>query len=179
MVRQSHRMAVVGALLIGCMVLVVGCAGVRSEAPKEQEQRRAEATREGQEHTEATSEAPSEQQELYGGPAYDRLRGGIGNDILHGLGGGDFLESGAGDDVIYGDDGADMIFALEGEDVLYGGEGNDYLDGRDEGPKDTQRDEIFCGAGRDRAIAGKLDSVSSSCEVKVDPPKGNKPVRID
>jgi Ca2+-binding RTX toxin-like protein len=174
-------MAVVRAFLIGCAVLlVVGCAGVRSEAPKEQEHRHAEPTEKGQEHTEATSEAPSEQQELYGGPAYDRLRGGIGNDILHGLGGDDFLEGGAGDDVIHGGAGSDHIFAVEGEDVLYGGEGNDYLDGRDEGElKDKQRDEIFCGAGRDRAIAGKLDSVSSSCEVKVDPPKGNKPVRFD
>jgi Ca2+-binding RTX toxin-like protein len=77
----------------------------------------------------------------------------------------DFLEGGAGDDVIYGGDGSDTIFAVEGEDVLYGGEGNDYLDGRDEGGlKDKQRDEIFCGAGRDKAVAGKLDYVDSSCE---------------
>src|SRR5215211_824913 len=37
-VRQGHLMAVVGAFLTGCAVLllVVGCAGVRSEAPEEQ-----------------------------------------------------------------------------------------------------------------------------------------------
>jgi len=168
-VRQRHLIAIIGTFLIGCAVLllVVSCAGTRSEAPKEQG------------HAEATSEVTSEQQELYGGPAYDRLRGGIGNDILHGGASGDFLEGGAGDDVIYGDDGADMIFGLEGEDVLYGGEGNDYLDGRDEGPKDTQPDEIYCGAGRDIAVAGKYDSVSGSCEVKDAPPKPGKPVRVD
>jgi Ca2+-binding RTX toxin-like protein len=65
------------------------------------------------------------------------------------------------------------------EDVVYGGDGNDYLDGRDEGPKDTQRDELYCGAGRDKAIAGKYNSVSSSCEEKVNPPKGGGWVRVD
>jgi len=37
MVRQAHLRVVVVAFLIGCAVLlVVGCAGTRSEAPKEQ-----------------------------------------------------------------------------------------------------------------------------------------------
>ncbi len=76
---------------------------------------------------------------------------------------------------------SDLIFGVQGEDVLYGGDGNDYLDGREKGPKNTQRDELYCGAGRDKAIAdNKIDSVSSSCEVKVDPPnKGGRVVRVD
>ena len=175
-------MTLVGALLVGCMVLVVGCSGVGSEAPKQEKMRaQTEVHKEGQEHTEATSEATRDQQELHGGPAYDHLRGGVGKDILHGGASGDFLDGGAGDDVIYGGDDNDMIFGVEGEDVLYGGDGNDYLDGREKGPKNTQRDELYCGAGRDKAIAdNKIDSVSSSCEVKVDPPnKGGRVVRVD
>ena len=156
MIRQAQLIALVEAFLIGCaVVLMAGASEALAEASQQNKQK----------HTEATSEATREQQELYGGPRYDRLRGGVGKDVLHGAGGMDFLEGGAGDDVIYGGDGSDTIFAVEGEDVLYGGEGNDYLDGRDEGGlKDKQRDEIFCGAGRDRAIAGKLDYVDSSCE---------------
>ena len=156
MVRQGHCIAVVVAFLVGCAVcLMAGASGVQAEASQQNKQK----------HTEATSEATREQQELYGGPRYDRLRGGVGKDVLHGAGGMDFLEGGAGDDVIYGGDGSDTIFAVEGEDVIYGGDGNDYLDGRDEGGlKDKQRDEIFCGAGRDKAVAGKLDYVDSSCE---------------
>lgn len=152
MVRRAQLIASVVAFLIGCaIVLMAGASEALAEASQQNKQ----------EHTEATSE----QQELYGGPRYDRLRGGVGKDVLHGAGGMDFLEGGAGDDVIYGGDGSDTIFAVEGEDVLYGGEGNDYLDGRDEGGlKDRQRDEIFCGAGKDKAIAGKLDYVDSSCE---------------
>ena len=61
MVRQGHLIAVVGAFLIGCafVLLVGGCAGMRSEAPqKEQEQ--TEATKEQGRSPEATAseEAP-------------------------------------------------------------------------------------------------------------------------
>ena len=103
MVRQGRSIAVVVVLLIGCAGLLVagGCAGVRSEAPQEEQQPNTKSTKEGQEHTEATSEATREQQELYGGPGYDRLRGGVGKDILHGVGGMDELLGGAGDDVIW------------------------------------------------------------------------------
>jgi hypothetical protein len=52
----------------------------------------------------------------------------------------------------------------KGEDVLYGGDGRDsvYAEG------DGQRDELYCGEGRDHYRA---DHVSSSCEVKMRPPK--------
>ena len=53
-IRQGHPIAVVRTFLIGCAVLlVVGCSGVRSEAPQE-EQGHTEATKQEQELTEAT-----------------------------------------------------------------------------------------------------------------------------
>src|SRR5918995_3263392 len=44
MVRREHLIAVVGAFLIGCVVLLIvaGCAGVRSDAPQEDEQGRSD-----------------------------------------------------------------------------------------------------------------------------------------
>jgi hypothetical protein len=218
LVSQRHLIAVVGTFVFGyaVLLLVVGCAGTRSEAPKEQP------------HTEATKEQAEEDRcagtryinwlsaryttndvpgcpkggllsgtdkadylagkkgddEIHGlgspGSQFDELHGGLGSDVIYGgPGRWDSLEGGMGDDVLYGGDGRDDVSGVTGEDVLYGGDGNDYLDGKDEGPKDTQRDELYCGAGRDKAIAGKLDSVSSSCEVKVPPPPKGKPVRVD
>ena len=204
----------VRAFVIGCafLLIVVGCAGTRSEAPKEQA------------HTEVTKEKAEEDRcagtryinwlggryttndvpgcprggllsgtdrgdylaakkgddEIRGLGGSDEIHGGLGSDVIYaGPGSWDFLDGGQDDDVLYGSDGRDDISGVTGEDVLYGGDGNDYLDGRDEGPKDTQRDELYCGAGRDKAIAGKLDSVASSCEVKVAPPKGSGWVRVD
>ena len=214
MVSQRHLIAVVGTFVFGnaILLLVVGCAGTRSEAPKEQP------------HTEATKEQAEEDRcagtryinwlgaryttndvpdcpsggllsgtdkadylaakkgddEIRGLGGSDEVHGGLGSDVIYGgPGRWDSLAGGMGDDVLYGGDGTDDVFGVKGEDVLHGGDGNDYLDGRDEGAKDTQRDELYCGAGRDKAIAGELDSVSGSCEVKVAPPTKGGWVRVD
>src|SRR5215211_1633721 len=37
MVRRGHLITVVGTFMIGCVVVVVGCSWVRSEAPKEEQ----------------------------------------------------------------------------------------------------------------------------------------------
>ena len=60
MVRQARLIAITGVFLIACAValVVVGCAGVRSGAPPEEDQGHIQATKEGHEHTEAT---PSEE----------------------------------------------------------------------------------------------------------------------
>lgn len=62
----------------------------------------------------------------------DGLRGGAGNDTLHGLGGDDLpLKGGAGNDTISGGAGNDLLFGETGNDKLLGGSGNDTLNGGD------------------------------------------------
>jgi hypothetical protein len=178
--------------------MVVGCAGVRSEASKQEEQGRTETTKHEQGHTKATKdqygseEARCRQTRTYrvegeglhrvyttndvpgcpkggllsGTDGEDHLDGQDGDDEIHGLGGLDGIDGGGGNDVIYGGPGDDYMVGEEGDDVLYGGDGNDALDGIDEWPKDTQRDELYCGPGKDVYDARKLDYVDSSCEKK-------------
>ena len=173
------------ALVIGCAVLlVVGCAGVRSEAPQE-EQGRAEATKE-QTHSvgAASEEARCEGMRTFkqwgmvfttndlpgcpkgglleGTDKSDPLDGKHGDDEVRGLGAEDYLIGGAGDDVLYGGDGGDGLLAGNGEDLMYGGDSNDHLNGGDE-----QRDQLYCGKGEDTYSADKNDHVGSSCEKKI------------
>ena len=118
---------------------------------------------------------------VYGGPGDDELQGGgwltsppytdRSKNTLYGGPGKDWLAGTEGDDVLYGGDGDDkMLWGGEGEDVLYGEDGNDYFDaveGTVKRPfRDTQRDELYCGKGTDEYVAGRLDYVASSCEVK-------------
>jgi RTX calcium-binding nonapeptide repeat (4 copies) len=167
-------MAVVGAFLVGCVVLMVaGCAGVRSGAPQEE-----------QGHTEVTkNQAHSERCEgtrgivLMGGgyetndlpgcpkgglllgtdgpntgidsPIQDYLYGGDGDDEVRGLGANDEIYGGYGSDVIYGGPGFDMMFAgpARGHDrsknMLYGGDGTDDMFGAD------GEDVLYGGDGND------------------------------
>jgi hypothetical protein len=72
-VRQGHLMAVVGTFLMGCAGLVaVGCTGVRSEAPQE-EQGHTEVTNEQARLPEAmASESTSEEDRCGGTRTFDR-----------------------------------------------------------------------------------------------------------
>jgi hypothetical protein len=103
---------------------------------------------------------------LSGTDGRDNLDGKDGDDEIHGLGARDIIHGGAGNDVIYGGPGSDSFLNDGwGEDVLYGGKGNDALAGVDEfGP--PMRDELYCGPGKDRYDARKVDYVDSSCEKK-------------
>ena len=103
---------------------------------------------------------------LSGTDGRDNLDGKMGDDEIHGLGGTDEIAGGPGDDVIYGGPGNYDNDTLSGDDVIYGGAGSDWLNGIDEWPKDTQRDEPYCGPGKDVYDVGKLDYVDSSCETK-------------
>jgi len=154
---------VVGTFLIGCsfLLLAVGCAGTRSEAPQEG-QGHTEATKEGHEHTEATA---SEVARCGGTRTYgyqtkdplvvlvfttndipgcptgglllgtdkrDLLNGKDGEDKVRGLGGPDNLYGGSGNDVLYGGpDGDYELIGGEGDDVLHGGAGGDSFESAD------------------------------------------------
>jgi hypothetical protein len=118
----------------------------------------------------------------------DMLAGKDGDDEIRGLGGGDALFGGPGSDVIYGGPGDERpLSSQEGDDVIYGGPGNDWPMSGDEGEdvlyggdgrdrlsglqpplsrRPAQRDELYCGKGKDTYTADKLDYVDSSCEKK-------------
>ena len=165
-VRQRRLIAVVVTLLIGCAVLLgVGCARTRSEAPKEKKQHEhTEVTNKEQAHSErceetltikrygvlvVTNDVPGCPKGglLLGTDKIDQLDGLDGDDEIRGLGGPDLLWDGPGNDVLYGEDGNDM---------LGGGLHNTGSDG--------QRDKFYCGAGKDLYVADKNDYVDSSCE---------------
>src|SRR5215216_3933819 len=173
-VRQGYLIAVVRAFLIGCTVfLVVGCAGVRSDASREQ-QGHTEATRE-QTHSDrcdrtrgivlmgggyATNDLPGCPKGglLLGtdgpntdinSPIQDYLYGGDGEDEVRGLGANDELWGGLGSDVIYGGPGSDEMLAgpVRGRDTsmnkLYGGDRTDIMFG------DYGEDVLHGGDGND------------------------------
>jgi Ca2+-binding RTX toxin-like protein len=98
----------------------------------------------------------------------DILVGGSRNDVIYGGPGKDELEGGKDDDLIYGGAGIDGLWGSAGEDVLHGGDGNDsvYATSHNSEDDDGQRDKLYCGPGKDGYVAGKLDYVDSSCEVK-------------
>jgi hypothetical protein len=110
---------------------------------------------------------------LKGTDKADKLYGGDGDDKIRGLGGRNVLYGGLGDDVLYGGD-DEYLDGGRGEDVIYGGDGDDFIFAMDgfghHGPPVEQRDELYCGEGRDvymvADVTDKNDHVSSSCEKK-------------
>jgi hypothetical protein len=168
----------VGTFLIGCALLLVGgCAGTRSESPKQQGH--TEATNKEQTHSpEATA---SEDARCDGTRTYqkgrvvrghrlllttndlpdcpkgglllgtdkaDKLGGKEGEDEIRGLGAKDQIFGGVGKDVIYGGPGDDsLLVGDDGDDVIYGGNGDD-------GFSDSKSaDVIYGGDGNDSIVA--------------------------
>jgi RTX calcium-binding nonapeptide repeat (4 copies) len=170
---------VVVSFLIGCAVLlmVVGCAGVRSEASKQEEQGHTEATKEQAHSGGATSEQARCRRPLtteyygetkvtndvYGCPkgglltgtdGHDWLGGGDGDDEIRGLGGKDDLSGGSGSNIIYVGPGDDFLGGGWSKDLLHGGPGKDQLAG-------SGGDDVLYGGDGDDLIllAGKGDDV--------------------
>ena len=113
---------------------------------------------------------------LYGGSQRDFVGGYDGDDVIYGGPGNDgngavLVAGHGGDDVIYGGPGDDgNLVGFGGNDVIYGGPGDDTeLDvaSAAEFGNDGQRDELYCGEGRDTYYAEKIDYVASSCEVRI------------
>ena len=173
MIRQGRLIVVVGAFLIGCafLLLMVGCSGTRSEAPKEQQgHTQAHNTEQGR-SSEATSEeeARCEGTQTFHGPSfltYHPKNPGIvytTNDLpacpnkggpLSGTDKPDQLGGKDGDDEIRSLGAEDYIYGGSGDDVIHGGPGNDSLlyGGKDD-------DDVHGGDGDDELIDGAGDDV--------------------
>ena len=190
----------VRAFLIGCAVLllVVGCAGTRSESPQEgkgpteaakkEQGRSPQATESEQarcEGTRTTRISPHSTEYLTndvpgcpkggllsGTDKYDHLAGGKGDDEVRGLGTEDYIYGGSGNDVIYGGAGGDDPPSRN--EKLVGGKGEDVIYGGDgydfiRARWDRGRDKLYCGKGRDYYDADKMDFVDRSCEKELKP----------
>ena len=153
---------------MGCtVVLVVGCAGVRSEAPQKEEQGHTEATKE-QEGT-SSGAASSEEARCEGTRTFKKMFWGVftTNDVpdcpkgglLSGTDGRDHLDGKDGDDEIHGLGDKDDLIGGMGSDVLYGGPGKDSMSGgttqyTPDSPVDRRHDVLHGGPGRDKIIDG-------------------------
>jgi Ca2+-binding RTX toxin-like protein len=177
----------VRAFLIGCAValVVVGCAGLRSEAPQE-EQGHTEAT--SQEQPRSPEATASEEARCEGTRTIDMLEGvGIAdssiqpgdpeaiyitNDIpdcptgglLSGTDKPDRLAGEDGEDEVRGLGGSDHLSGGRGSDVVYGGLGNDELEGGGwhsglEFYTDTSKNVLYGGPGRDTLSGEEGDDV--------------------
>jgi Ca2+-binding RTX toxin-like protein len=153
----------VWSFLIGCAVLllVVGCPGVRSGAPKK-EQGHTEATEEQARSPEATA---SEEARCEGtrnialGASFKSGASALTNDLPGCPNGGlllgsdkpDKLDAGDGEDEVRGLGAKDSLWGGFGKDVMYGGTGNDFLTGStvDEDSHDKSKDVLHGGPGRD------------------------------
>jgi Ca2+-binding RTX toxin-like protein len=89
---------------------------------------------------------------IVGGTGRDRIRAGAGDDWVCGGGGNDRIFGGTGNDRLFGGPGNDRINPGAGRDRVAAGAGNDRIFSRD-----SQRDVIDCGPGRDLAIVDAVD----------------------
>ena len=164
--------------LIGCAVLLgVGCAGTRSESPKQQGH--TEATREQTRSAKAASEearcaetqlidhhipsgvpSPMNPREASNWETNDVPGCPKGGPLL-GTDSADKLDGSDGDDEIRGLGAKDHLIGGQGSDVIYGGPGNDFLTGStwDRRDRATSKDVLYGGPGNDDLEDGAGDDV--------------------
>lgn len=101
------------------------------------------------------------------GAGDDRAFGRSGDDGVSGNAGNDRVSAGAGDDRAYGRSGDDGVSGNAGNDRVDGGTGADRLFGRGGDDlldaRDTERDVVYCGSGRDTVRADRRDLLRA-CE---------------
>jgi hypothetical protein len=95
---------------------------------------------------------------LFGHAGDDKLTGGTGADLLVGSSGSDRMNGDAGDDKLNAGNGNDTLTPGAGKDIANGQGGDDEIFARD-----STRDTIDCGAGRDKVTADRTDVVKN-CE---------------
>ena len=182
MLRQGRLTTVVSTFLIGCafLLLMVGCSGTRSEAPKEKQQGHTEATKKEQGRSpEATSEEQARCEgtrtfHLYYDTKTKTLRSGSEEDLkkdgkkfdwgvyttndLSGCPKGGLLLGSNKRDKLDGRDGDDEIRSLGGaKDHIYGGGGDDVIyggEGSDSVDGDKGDDVIYGGEDHDELDGG-------------------------
>jgi len=96
----------------------------------------------------------------------DHLIGGSGADTLRGNGGDDLLQGEAGNDSLFASDGDDTVQGGDGRDRLGGGSGTDFLYGGED------RDRLNGGSGVDTAFGGAGNDtyiVSTATDLLIDP----------
>ena len=183
MVGRVRLMAIVGAFLIACAVLLLvgGSSKARAEASQEEKQGHTEAAKD---HEHSGGAAPEEERcegtrrnlrfqswfyltnDVPGCPKGGLLSGTDKADTPPDRAG---LEGLDGDDEIRGLDGTDEIYGGPGNDVVYGGPGYDHLfsgvieAGMDEWDNDDvlyggdQSDDLWAGNGEDVLYGGDGD----------------------
>jgi hypothetical protein len=168
-VRQGRLTTVVRTFLIGCafLLLMVGCSGTRSEAPKEEKQKgHIEATNKEQGHSAGEATASEEARCQGTKPYYRKNEPGAvkpysytTND-LPGCPSGGLLLGTDGPDKLFGADGEDNIRGLGGKDALYGGNGNDVIHAGPGDDDDTHAgfseygDDVYYGGDGDDWMGG-------------------------
>ncbi|WP_162617534.1 calcium-binding protein [Yoonia maritima] len=86
--------------------------------------------------------------EIHGNEGNDDLNGGTGDDVLHGDQGNDKVAGGSGNDTMFGGTGDDKMRGQSGDDTMNGNDGADYLDGG------SGNDQLSGNAGVDKIVGG-------------------------
>jgi hypothetical protein len=168
LIKSRGLIAVMGAFLMGCAVLLMfGCAVGRSGAPQEEKQGRSEEEASEEDRCEGTrtfdvfkkqnvshvvdsSVHPGDPEALY---TTNDLTGCPKGGLLSGTDKPDRLASEEGEDEVYGLGAGDRLAGGLGRDVIYGGPGDDKLFGGGlvvlETYRDWSKDVIHGGPGRD------------------------------
>ena len=103
------------------------------------------------ENDDTTDDANSSDDAIRGGEGNDKLHGDEGDNSLYGEAGKDTLRGGSGDDDLFGGEGNDKLHGNSGDDFISGGLGNDFLRGG------SGNDTLLGGLGDDNLRGGKGD----------------------